>query len=178
MCRGSWSGNEPTANTCLCRPLSWSSHERSHVSDTGMSKAGRVSATPDSDARAVRNERRGTIQPPSVRVTDTPRTEDTGGGPAHYPGPAARQSGLQGAQELEEREPLGQRQPREPPACGGGLPAVRRDRLLDRQCPPVMHESGRESQTHERLRPKLGRLRVAEADVGELRTHVVQQQVS
>src|SRR5258705_9506568 len=173
MCRGSWSGKDPTANTCLCRPLSWSSHDRSHVSDTGTANDGRARATPDRDARAVRKERRGTIQPPSVRVLATTRTEDTGGGRGHYPGPAARPDDLQTAQEPQQREALEQRQPGKPAARAAGFPAVRRDRLLDGPRPTVMHERRYEPQPHERLGPKLGRLGVAEAGVGEPGAHVV-----
>ncbi len=51
------------------------------------------------------------------------------------------------------------------------------DRLLERVGAAVVQEVVREAQADERLRPELGRLRAAQADVRQIRTHVVEEKV-
>src|SRR2546428_862706 len=80
-------------------------------------------------------------------------------------------------EERDERAPLGWRERPEPVAGAGPFAAVRRDRLLQRRRTAVVQEALGVAQVDERLGAELRRRRPAEADVGELRPHVVQEQV-
>src|SRR5213592_2351997 len=90
---------------------------------------------------------------------------------------AQRRATSQPLQEPQKQEALQRRQPQEAIARGRGLAAVQRDRVGDRAGPAVVQEHRLEAQPHQRLGPEVGRLRQTEANIGELRAHVVEQQV-
>src|SRR5437870_12848671 len=80
-------------------------------------------------------------------------------------------------EERDERLAVGRRERPEAVAGAGPFAAVRRDRLLQRLLTSVVQEALGVAQVDERLGAELRRRRPAEADVGELRPHVVQEQV-
>src|SRR3989442_3336709 len=84
---------------------------------------------------------------------------------------------LQRLQEPEQRRALGRKQRPEAVARAGGLARVRLDRLLERGRAPVVQEVRGRVQRDEGLGAEVGRPREPETDIGEVRSHVVQQQV-
>src|SRR3989442_6447476 len=84
---------------------------------------------------------------------------------------------LQGLEKRYQCRAVGGRQSLEPVACAGGLAAVVLDRLLQRRRAAVVQKVLGVAQVEQRLGAEVGRRCEAEADVREIRAHVVEQQV-
>src|SRR5437016_9008504 len=84
---------------------------------------------------------------------------------------------LQRLKEGDERPAVGGRKRLETVARTGALPPVQLDRLLERGRPAVVQEMLGAAQVEERLRAEVRRGGEAEADVGQVGPHVVQQEV-
>src|SRR6185312_8576554 len=84
---------------------------------------------------------------------------------------------LQRLEKCDQRGAVRRRQCLEPVARAGPLAAVQLDRLLERGRPAVVEEMLGAAQVEEWFRAEIGRGGEAEADVGQVGPHVVQQQV-
>src|SRR2546430_861369 len=92
-----------------------------------------------------------------------------------HQGPPYSKAPLQRLEERHHRGPICCREPLEPVARSSAFPAVQLDRLLEAAGPSVVEERRGVTQVEQRFSTEILRGGDAEADVRQIRTHVVQQ---
>src|SRR6267378_2410589 len=85
--------------------------------------------------------------------------------------------GLQRFQKRDQRLALLRGERFEPVPRPGSLPSMQLDRLLERPGASIVEEMSGEAQAHKGLRSELGWPREAEANVRQIRAHVVDEKI-